>query len=157
MDDRFVQGLRDKGYSLEEINKVLDARESFSREQNPYFDDIEIAAQNAWEQREVRGDLIIIRSADRHDVRGAVTTLAIREGVDERPMVISSKNAEKIYVHNISPELVERLMNTIQGKTFTFGAGRCWGVDNRGQSVRVSLHTVLEVIEHGPTGTETGA
>jgi len=148
LDDRFGQGLRDEGYSQEEITRVVDAGTKFSREMNPVFDEIAKAAEEDWNRREIWNGYIVIRSSYFRDVRGAIAHLTLREGMDTFPLVISSCGGKKIFVQNVDPAIVKRLQKEIPPeRTFTFGSGKCWGYDARGGSPTVTLEQVLGVLE----------
>jgi hypothetical protein len=147
-DDRFVQGLRDSGYTKPEITAVLDLSAKLAGEVNPLLEDIRQAAEKDWARREERGGYIIIRSAYPRDVRGAISHKVAREGMDDRPIIVSSSGGKKIYVQNVDPAVVDRLkMEFPTGDTFTFGAGHCWGYDSNGGPLTISLDGILRVLE----------
>jgi hypothetical protein len=146
-DDRFVQGLRDEGYTQKEIAAVIDLGTMFSKQGNPHFAEIAEAAEKDWKSREERKGFIIVRSNFSRDVRGAIGHLAIREGKDAVPLVVSSCGGKMIFVHRIEVALVERLRAEISAPSFVFGAGRCWGYDNaKGDKPIITLEQVLKVL-----------
>lgn len=155
MDDRFVQGLRDDDYTQEEIIRVLEASDAIARRTNPYFQEIKDAADKDWEKRTMFGMYTLVQSSYPKDIRGAIAHLSIREGLDTKPLIISSCDEEKIFVQNVSPNMTSYLMKVIPGKTFIFGDGSCWGVDSRKQAVKPRLQDVLDAIQKAPEQKET--
>ena len=152
-DDRFAQGLRDAGYTQQEIAAVVDLGTKLSREMNPVFDEIAQAAELDWDHREDWNGYILVRSEFKRDVRGAISHRTIREGVDTQPLIVSSCGGRKIFIHNLAPALIDRLKTEIPSQdTFTFGAGRCWGYDNRGRGAVVTLDEILSVLSKGERG-----
>lgn len=149
MDDRFISGLRAAEYSQEEIAKVLDASERYAKETTPMFEEIRKAATDAWSARTKIGKYVVVRSDYKKDIRGALVYATIRENMDTQPMIISSIGGLKIYVQNVEPGLVDHLLKTIPGKTFSFGGGMCWGVDGYGQSTHPTFDQVLEAVHAG--------
>ena len=147
-DDRFAQGLRDEGYASQEIAAVIALSTGFSSEMNPSFEEIAKAAEEDWKNRELWRGYVVVRSDFRLDVRGAISHIMIREGVDARPHIISSCSGKKIFVQQVDPSVVERLQHGIPPEnTFTYGAGRCWGYDAKMGPVTVKLDQVLKALE----------
>jgi len=147
MDDRYAQGLRDEGYTQEEINAVLDLREQLSQESLPDMSENIAAAKDAWARRREYGRYTIVESEAHMDVRGAVGIETIRDGVDTQPNIVSVKGGEVLYVQQVEPELVEYLKEHVPGKTFSYGAGQCWGFDHKGGSATLTLQELLGYID----------
>ncbi len=146
-DDRFVQGLRDEGYTKPEINAVLDLNGKFSRAINPVFDQIGVEARKAWEARQEWRGYTIVQSDYVRDIRGAIGHITIREDQDTKPLIVSSNGGKKLFVHHVSPETIAHLQQELpQTNTFTFGSGRCWGYDSAGETPRITLEQVKEVL-----------
>ncbi len=147
-DDRFVQGLRNEGYTQAEIASVIDLGMEFSQAMNPDFAEIQEAAKRDWAKREMWNGYILVRSDYSKDVRGAIGHLSIREGTDTTPLIVSACGGKKLYVHEITEETLRRLKQQIPPEnTFTFGGTRCWGYDSRGGQPTVTLEQVLEALE----------
>ena len=146
LDDRFVQGLRDEGYSKDEINRVLDAREQLRMELDPDLEAIRTAAKKDWQKRREEAGYTIVESDADKDIRAEIATLTIYDDVDTKPIIISSMGGDKIYVQNIDPGLVQKLKEKIPGNTFSFGAGRCWGIDFKGQAKTTEVNDILKVL-----------
>jgi hypothetical protein len=149
-DDRFAQGLRDAHYSPDELKRVLDLRLRFSIELNPSLAEINEAAEKDWEKRQEWNGYTLVVSDYPKDVRGAISTFTIYDNTDIKPLIVSAMKGTAIYVQHVDPKIVDHLRSVIHGNTFTFGAGRCWGVNNAGQSQRVSLGEVLNALETAP-------
>ena len=58
-------------------------------------------------------------------------------------MIVSSQHGAKITVQNVEPDVIEKLKTNIKGKTYTFGTGRCFGVNNADQRTRVTLEQIF--------------
>jgi hypothetical protein len=65
--------------------------------------------------------------------------------MDTMPMVISTGNGEKISVQNIDTQTIKKLNENIKGKTYTFGTGRCWGINNKDK--KVNLEEIFKVLK----------
>jgi len=146
-DDRFAQGLRDAGYSVAEIAKVIDQITTFSQELNPNLAQVKEFAEKDWAAREEWQGYLLVRSTAPVDVRGAIGFLAIREGLDTVPIIVSACGGKKLYVHEITSEVLGRLQKQIPTEnTFTFGGTRCWGYDARAGEPTVTLEQVLKAL-----------
>lgn len=145
MDARFVQSLREAGYTHEEICRVLDFREACARAGFPDFDKAQAAARDAWKKRRPVGGYICVISHDTIPIRGAVSTITIYEDCDTRPLIVVDKNGDEIFVQNVDPTVVERLMMAFP-TGFTFGSGRCWGVNNARSNTAYTLDHILGVL-----------
>ncbi len=147
MDAQFVQGLREEGFTLPEIHRVLDFRRECARAGFPDFDKAEAAARDAWADHKIVGDYIVVASTSEVPIRGAVATLTIYMNCDTQPLVIVDKGGAEIFVQNVAPAVVVRLMATFaDAKPFTFGNGRCWGLNNRKVGTRYTLNDILTVL-----------
>lgn len=149
MDARFVQGLRVAGYTHEQIRRVLDFRRQCVRAGFPDFDKAEEAGFRAWERREQLGEYIVVRSHDDEiSIRGAIATLTIYHNCDTQPLVIADKDEAEIFVQNVDPSVIDRLQTAFakQAHTFTFGSGRCWGLNNARGNTNITLQDILRVI-----------
>jgi len=124
----------------------VDLRQQLSEELNPNLREINIAAMEDWKRRKQVGDYLLVVSDYPKDVRGAIVTFAIYDNLDTSQFIISSMSGQMIYVQHVDPSIVERLKTEIKGNTFTFGANRCWGVNNQGQEQPVTLEQVLKVL-----------
>lgn len=134
LDDRYAQGLRDEGYTPEEIDKVLALREQMILLMDPTFRTRRHLAEDAWAIRETRGDYTVVCANGDSGVRGEIGIMTIREGCDTKPLVIVEPEGRAVFVQNVEPSVVEMLRTTFADpkyNTFTFGAGRCWGTDSR--------------------------
>ena len=147
MDDRYARGLRDEGYSAEERAAVVAFRNQLARENYEHFDAEQAQAQVAWDGRLVEEGFIVVRSrAQTQAVRGAVGILSIAHDLDEHPLIVSDMNGAEIFVQNVDPSLSEALMAHVHGSTFTFGAGRCWGVSNQQGGTHHTVESILATI-----------
>lgn len=145
MDARFVQGLREAGYTHEQICRVLDYREACARAGFPDFDKAQAAARAAWKQRRLIGGYICVVSHDTVPIRGAVSTITIYEDCDTQPLIVVEGEIGEIFVQNVDPAVVERLKSAFpQG--FTFGSGRCWGVNNKRSGTDYHLNDILAAL-----------
>ncbi|MBU4348492.1 hypothetical protein KJ671_03285 [Patescibacteria group bacterium] len=147
MDAKYVRGLREAEYSEEEINRVLKLQQEIEKEIRPNFDKLLKLAEKDWENRIERSDYLIINSIHGGDMRHAISKISIIHNMDTVPMIINIENGEKICVQNVELKIIEKLKKEIKGKTYTFGSGRCWGVDNKDQDKKVTLEEVLCVLE----------
>lgn len=149
-DDRYARGLREDGYSLEEIRQVLKLRASLIRELNPSFAAVQQAAEEAWKEREERNGYIIIRALGKIGVRGEAGIITIREDCDEQPLVIIEPNGSATFVQNVDEADVFVLLAEFQQlfyNVFSFGAGRCFGTDGRSnRGLAVPSAEILKVL-----------
>lgn len=147
MDARFVQGLREEGFTLPEIRRVLDFRRECARAGFPDFDKAEAAAKEAWSKREVVGRYIVVRSDADVPVRGAVCERSIYDNLDTHPILIVDKGGVEIFVQNVDPEVTGRLMSAFaDSHVFTFGGGRCWGINNTRGNTQYTLDDIIAVL-----------
>lgn len=150
MDAQYARGLREAGYTQEEINEVLEIKQAYHREANPEYEAIQHAAEEAWENSTQRGDYIVLVSDAGTRVRGAIAEMSIRKSLDTQPLVISVKNGERISVQNVDAEVIEKLNESFRDGTYTFGSGRCWGVNNAKRETAVVLEEIMQVLEEAP-------
>lgn len=147
MDSRYVQGLREVGYTKEEINCVLDLHKEITNIIRPDFAKVMTIAEEDWKNRTEWNGFLIIKSKHGGDIRTAISEVSIYNGADTIPMIISTGDGEKISVQNVNSEITSELMRKIKGaETYTFGSGNCWGVNNKNQSVIITLENVLNVL-----------
>lgn len=131
MDDRYVQGLRKTGYTPESIEHVLRYREELERQIDLHYVERLKAATRAWKERINAKGFIVYQSDSELSVSRMVSTLAIRYGAESHPSIIFSRGGKQIFVLNVKPEQVQKLNQAFPNRyTWTYGAGRCWGVDN---------------------------
>jgi hypothetical protein len=147
MDAKYVRGLREAKYSKEEMNLVLKLQQEIEKEIRPEFDKILKLAEKDWKNRIERNGYLIINSIHGGDIRHAISKISIIHNMDAVPMIINIKNGEKICVQNVDSKIVDKLKKGIKGKTYTFGSGRCWGVDNREQVEKVTLKDIFRILE----------
>ena len=145
MDARFVQGLREEGFTHNEICRVLDFRERCSRAGNPDFDQAQASALLAWKNRRRVGSYNVVDSKAVVSIRGAVSTITIYKNCDTEPLIVVDKLGEEIFVHNVDPSVVVQLRSAFP-EGFTFGTGRCWGVNNKKSRTRYTLDHILGVL-----------
>lgn len=145
MDARFVQGLREAGYTHSQICDVLDYREECARAGFPDFDKAQAAAHQAWqERRQINGYTCVVSCAT-VPIRGAISTITIYRNCDTQPLIVVDKNGAELFVQNVEPAIVERLMAAFP-MGFTFGSGRCWGVNNARSRTTCTLDGILNVL-----------
>lgn len=145
MDARFIQGLREAGYTHKQICRVLDYREHCARAGFPDFDKAQAAARAAWKQRRLIGGYICVVSHDTVPIRGAISTITIYEDCDTKPLIVVDKSGDELFVQNVEPSVVDRLQSAIPSG-FTFGSGRCWGVNNVRSKTPYTLDHLLGVL-----------
>lgn len=146
MDARFVNGLREAGFTHDEIVDVLNFRRECARAGFPDFDKAEEAARKAWDASRMENGYIVVESDSEIPIRGAVAENTIDEDLDKHPIIISDRNGNQIFVQNVDPSLVAKLMQAIKGHTFSFGEGRCWGVDNVRGDTEYVLSDIMNVL-----------
>ncbi len=147
MDAKYVQGLREAGYTKEEINRVFKLKKEIIEEIRPEFNKLLKLAEKEWENRREQSGYLIISSQHGGDMRTAISELSIIHDMDTIPMIISTGNGEKISVQNVPPEVIEKLNQSIKGNTYTFGSGRCWGVNNKNSEVKVTLEEIIQALK----------
>lgn len=147
MDAKYVQGLREAGYTKEEIDQVLELRKKFGEEINPNQNKLLTLAKKDWDKRTEKNGYLIISSKHTEGIHSAIASMSILNDMDTKPMIISIGSGEKINVQNIGPDIVEKLNKNIKGNTYTFGSGYCWGVNNKDQDKKVALDEILHVLE----------
>jgi hypothetical protein len=145
MDARFVQGLREEGFTHEHICRVLDFRRDCSRAGFPDFDKAEAAAREAWRVRRTVADYNVVVGTSEVSIRGAVSTITIYEDCDTKPLIVVDKGGAEIFVHNVDPSVVDVLRSAFPNG-FTFGTGRCWGVNNARSGTTCTLDHILGVL-----------
>ena len=157
MDDRYVQGLRKANYSDLAVEQILAYRAKLEQQINPYYAEIVIAAVVAWRERREFHDFTVFEAnliirVDDNDIHAIVSTeistLAIRYGKESHPSVISDRGGRQLYVNNIPQATIHRLEHAFGDYyTFTYGAGRCWGINNDKSSLPpVTLDEILAAL-----------
>lgn len=155
MDDQYVFGLRRAGYQPEEIKRVLRANILLSHQINPDLEKITEGADFAWENRQSIGEYTLVTSPLAQDIRAAISLCAVEDQEDTHPLIISTCAGKKIYVQNVAQSVTTYLLENLPGKKFTFGAGRCWGVDSTDPSTTpVTLEEVIRALEKAPSPLE---
>lgn len=149
MDHKFVQGLREAGYTQAEIAAVVEFRQRLAAEADPQYVERVSAAEQEWAKRQERDGFIVVESNLPYDCRGLVSEAAMKAGLDTTPMVISVLSGGKIFVQNIPPagvtQLIEHFKPLVAEPRLAFGFGaNCMGVDNSGNTKPVTLDVVLE-------------
>ncbi|MDE1970876.1 MAG: hypothetical protein KGI50_04870 [Patescibacteria group bacterium] len=143
MDARFIEGLREEGYTRDEIKHTLRFSEKLIQEVNPLWKHTMARAEEEWGRRTREGSYLVIRSQYGGEIRGALSYCAAADNQDTVPTIISVDNGEGISVQNISFSIVERLKRAFPEASYTFGSGRCWGVSNRNREVKVTINDIL--------------
>ena len=132
MDARYVQGLREHGYTKGEIARVLHWRREFMLANVEGYHETNRLARRAWEERtELENGILMIETPEHVDIRGAVSEISILDGLDTAQMLIGSHDWYLMFLQHVEPELVDYLMRCYSRLSFTYGSGRCWGLDNR--------------------------
>lgn len=148
MDDRFTRGLRDEGFTPEERRRILAYREMLDRQVTPDYDKIKVVAENVWTNKWKKGGYFICSSTSQLRTSYAVCTRSIQEALEEHPLILSDRGGRQIYVYNVTPDIIQKLENAFLGhKTFTFGLGLCWGLDNDiNETPRITLEDILKIL-----------
>ena len=147
-DDRFVQGLQKASYTEAEIAEVLAYDAFLGRQVFPHFDEVQIEAQRAWNERtQVHGYNVFKTYLD-VSVSRAISLTAIKYGAQSVTSVTSDRNGRQIFVNNISYATVQLLEHAFTNRhTFTYGSGRCFGIDNdKCELQSITLDEVLAVL-----------
>jgi hypothetical protein len=148
MDARYVLGLRETGYTKKEMELVFKLQQEITAKIRPEFAKIMSIAKKDWEKRIKWNGFLIIKSKHGGDIRSAISQVSIYNNADTVPMIISINNGEKISVQNVSPEIVNKLKENIKADdTYSFGSGRCWGVDNKNHDKKVNLEEIVAVLK----------
>ncbi len=149
MDAKYVDGLKEYGYSEEEMGQVFNLQQQIMEEIRPGYADLIKLAEEDWKNRIKWNNYFIIKSSN--DVRGmrsAISKISTTHNMKNVPMIISVKDGEKISVQNADPKIIKKLMENIKAKeTYTFGSGYCWGVLNTNQEKKVTLEEILRLLE----------
>ena len=130
LDRGYTGALRKKGYQPAEIKKVLALEGEILSKIWPNLKETSLAAKQIWAEKEKRDDYIIVKADVRYDIRSELVRESYFAGLDQEPLIVSSLAGKKIYVQNVKPRIVRLLNKKVDGHTFVFGMGRCWGVDN---------------------------
>lgn len=149
MDDRFARGLRNEGFTPREMIRVLSYRRKLHIQVDPNYMTSLRAAKKVWRCRRSVNGYFICES--NYDVRiaYALGILTIEKGEDEHPVIISDRNGRQCYANNLEPTEIKCLTTHFQDfHTFTYGSGRCWGIDNDRRPEKVTLEDVLRVLSH---------
>lgn len=148
MDDRFTKGLRNEGFTPEERRRILGYREVLDRQITPDYDKIREIAENVWASRWTRKQYIVCSSTSILRTSYAVCTRSIQDALEEHPLILSDRGGRQIFVNNIELETVKLLEETFKGhRTFTYGIGRCWGIDNDATDApKITLEEILQVL-----------
>jgi len=150
-DALYVHGLRQSGYSDEELKKVYKLELEINKVIYPDYEELLKLAEKDWENRKELGDYLLIKSTNDGRIRKFISEVSILKGEDNKPMILQVIGAgdygEKISVQNVDSKIIDKLNKNIKGNTFTFGSGRCWGANNKEGEEKVTLDDVLNVLE----------
>lgn len=150
MDDRFTRGLRNEGFTPEERRRILGYREVLDRQITPDYDKIAEIAENVWTTRREVGKYFVCTSSATLRVSYAVCTRSIQDALEEHPLVLADRGGRQIFVSNVDPEVIQKLEEAFEGyRTFTYGWGRCWGIDNDTAADtrhKITLEEILEIL-----------
>jgi hypothetical protein len=125
IDRGFVWELRKMNYTQEEIRRALDHYRTLTLElgEERRLRE-EQAAEVAWERREERDGLIIVRSAENDiSVRDPLSFI-LAKNFDGPREVLIVQGKRRMYVQDTSH--ATELFDAFGG--FTFGGARCWGI-----------------------------
>jgi len=148
MDDRYTHGLRSEGFSPEEVRRVLAYRENLDRQITPEYDLIAKIARLVWNNRNAHAGYLVCTSTSNLRVSYAVCNRSIEDALEDHPIIIADRGGRQIYVNNISLALIPKLEQAFAGhRTFTYGSGRCWGIDNDVTDLpKISVEEILTVL-----------
>ncbi len=149
MDDRYLQGLKKSKYTPEQIKYVLRHLEELEQQVDAHYDERLEAAQRAFRNRIMSpSGFIGYFSENNLSVSRMVSMLASQHDDGQKPSVIYSRGGKQILIVNVKPEQIQTLNQRYPNRhTWTYGAGRCWGIDNEKSPenlwVRDSFHTIV--------------
>lgn len=125
IDRGFIWELKKIGLSKEDFDRALEFYRSLTMELGPERRaKEEAAAQIAWDNREERDGVIIVKSEeDRVSIRDAISFIIAKEYGEPRTIIIKQGD-RRLYVQ-ASPH-VRDLYDKYGG--FTFGSDKCWGI-----------------------------
>jgi hypothetical protein len=147
MDALWKGGLEDKGYSQNEIKRVVDFGYELSLKINPQLKDMTDEAKKIWDKRYNRGRYIVVETnSGIKEIRAIISGIAAEEGFYRTPKIISVWGGDKISIENIGPDVIKKLKKEINGDTFTFGTGTCFAVNNRDKGNKVTLEEIFKVL-----------
>lgn len=149
LDDRYAKGLRDEGYTADEIEAVLNLRNVFKVELEPNFAAECAAAERAWRRRRTHGRYTVVISDDPSKVRAEVAIWTIRDGVDTQPLIIVEHKERALYVQNVDPETIKAIRAKMDPDrhVITFGAGRCLNMKNKKGKPHLTLAVLLAILD----------
>ena len=154
LDDRYVKGLQETGYSNSEIRNVFHLREKLDRQLDPDYEARNKAAEAVWETRTRVEKFTVFRSDHPTTLAGALSTMAIQslliteaKDLENEPMIVSDCGGTKLRVLNVDAHDIARLDSAFENKhRFSYGAGRCWGTDNKHDDEPITLEEILAVL-----------
>ena len=124
IDQGFLWELTGSELSLEKQRAARAYYLSCKRDIDSNYSDTEEAALAAWQTKEIKDDVVIIRSASPHHVREAVSFL-IADAFPEAPptsIIVEGDGRVSVQETNKAEELFVKFGG------FLFGKKRCWGV-----------------------------
>ncbi|MBI1908391.1 hypothetical protein HYS28_03170 [Candidatus Uhrbacteria bacterium] len=139
IDRGFLWALRNEIPDVETRKRIRDFYRSLALELGKDRARIEEAAQEAWEHREVRDGVVIVRT-DRNDVsiRDAVSFL-IADAYDAPPQSIVVEGTRRLFVQE--SDHAAALFQEYGG--FTFGRDRCWGIQGTPEKPLPAVDEIL--------------
>lgn len=154
MDDRYVRGLHEEGYTNEMIQNVFYLRTALNRQIDPEYDAKNKAAERIWDAQTTIGTYTLFNSDLPFGIAGSVSFLNVQRNaltmakdLEYNPMIISECNGKKLRVLNVGPDVVHKLNDAFHNKhRFTYGAGRCWGSGTDIVSTDITLKELLAVL-----------
>lgn len=144
MDRGFIWELQKSGFSEEEIEHVL----AFYRELTLEVDGArrakeEKAAEEAWKEHRIEGDVHIIESPDESiSIRDALSYIVYRE-FGKPQTVLIKQGDRRIYVQYT--DRAQELLDRFGG--FTFGKDSCWGILSENGDLP-AVEAVIETMKH---------
>jgi len=147
MDDRFAHGLRSEGFTPKEVLRVLNFRKKLHIQIDPNYMASLRAAKKVWQDRQAVNGYFVCESNFDVRIAYALGILTIEQGEDEHPVIISDRNGRQCYANNLRQEEIQHLTTYFREfHTFTYGSGRCWGIDNDRRDTQVTLNDVIHAL-----------
>lgn len=142
MDRGWVWELSREGIEKVDRKRIMDYYLSFLDELGGARPEGMIEARKAWESREEKNGVIIVKTATDTRIREALSIM-IAENYDEPPVVLIVEGRQRISVQDT--DKATKLHEMFGG--YVFGKDRCWGYPSTPEKPGPSVEEVLQVLE----------
>jgi hypothetical protein len=142
MDRGWVWELSREGIEKADRKRIMDYYLSFLDELGGARPEGMIEARKAWESREEKNGVIIVKTPTDTRIRESLSII-LAENYDEPPVTLIVEGTQRISVQDTA--LAPKLHETFGG--YVFGKDRCWGYPSTPEKPGPTIDEIMEVLK----------